>query len=262
MISKQEIIKQMQVLWPLAKTDFKSRYLGSAIGTLWAFLLPLLNLCIMWFAFEVGLKAPHTEGVPFILWIVTGLFPWTFFSDATNSAMNSIIEKSFLVKKMVFRVEFLPLIKILSTSFVFIFLNVLIVMIFIFNHQNPTLHWVQLLYYAFCLIALVLSLSWLTSSIVVFYRDLGQVISVCLQLGFWATPIFWSTDLLPPRFHFVIYINPVTYVINGYRDAMLSKSWFWQEPASLFIFWCFVIFFSIAGLILFKKLRPHFADVL
>lgn len=253
---------QRQIVWTLAKSDFKSRYLGSALGALWAFVLPLVNLGVIWFAFQQGVKSVALGSVPFILWLVSGLFPWTFFSDGVSAASNSLVEKAFLVKKVVFKVELIPLIKVLAAILPFLFLSIVMLILFSLYGYTPDLYWVQLLYYAFCLCMLVLSLSWLTSSVVVFYRDLSQVINMSLQLGFWATPIFWTPDNLPEKFKFLLFLNPMAYVVNGYRQSMISKVWFWEEPWSTIYFWALIGAFSFMGLFIFKRLRPHFADVL
>lgn len=257
-----KLIKNRHSIWALAKSDLKSRYSGSILGVTWLFLLPLVNLLVMWFAFQLGFKAAPTKGVPFILWLVSGLFPWTFFSESMSSTMGSVLEKAFLVKKVVFDVELLPLIKLISSLVLFIFLIFVMLLVFLFYGFAPDIYWLQIIYYAFCVFILVLSLSWLTSAIVVFYRDLGQVIAVGLQLGFWATPIFWNAEVLPEHLKFIAVINPVNYVVTGFRNALIIKKWFWQDSTETIYFWFFIIFFSWVGMKVFRKLRPHFADVL
>lgn len=257
-----KLAAQREILWSLAVNDFRSRYLGSVFGSLWAFILPLVNLGIMWFSFEMGFRTGAVHGVPFILWLITGLFPWLFFADAVASAANSIVEKSFLVKKIVFDIELLPAIKVLSSAVVFAFLIAVMLGVFALYRHYPTLYWVQLGYYAFCLFALILSVSWLNSALVVFYRDLGQLIAVILQVGFWATPIFWSPAVLPERWRFVTFVNPVAYVVGGFRDSLIQEVWFWERPAEAAYFWLAVVILGTLGLVVFKKLRPHFADLL
>lgn len=258
----QSFFKFRTLIWSLAKDDIKTRYLGSVLGFVWIFILPLVTLFIMWFAFEHGLKTGDKNGYPFLLWLITGMFPWTFFSDSVASSTNSIIEKSFLVKKVVFNVELLPLIKIVASTVLFVFLTFVMVIVFLMYGVYPDIYWLQIPYYFLCLMALVCSITWLTSAVVVFYRDLGQVIGVCLQMGFWITPIFWSPDRLPTKFKFVTFLNPVNYVVSGYRDSFFNKIWFWSAPLQTIYFWAFVAVFSIIGLLVFKRLRPHFADVL
>jgi len=258
----KSLISNRAIIWSLAKNDFQSRYLGSSLGVLWAFLLPLVNLAIMWFAFQQGFRTSPKEGVPFILWLVTGMFPWAFFADSIQSASNAIVEKSFLVKKIVFHVELLPMIKIIASIFPFIFLSIMMVILFLVYGFPANIYWIQVPYYALCLCFLILSLSWLTSSIIVFYRDFGQIITMGLQLGFWITPIFWSPDNLPRKFHFVVFFNPVNYIVTGYRNSLISHVWFWQDPWQTIYFWFFVIILGFLGLFIFRRLRPHFADVL
>lgn len=256
------LLKNRSIVWSLAKNDIRSRFLGSFLGVLWVFLLPLVNLSIMWFAFEIGLKSGKQGGVPFILWLVTGMFPWTFFSDALLNSTNSVLEKSFLVKKIVFNVELLPLVKIVASMVLFVFLIFIMILLFLFYGLYPDIYWTQLIYYSICLLLLVMSLAWFTSSIVVFYRDLGQIVNVALQIGFWATPIFWSPSMLPKKLAFVTFLNPVNYVVSGFRDSLILKKWFWEYPGQAIYFWGFTICFFIIGLLIFRKLRPHFADVL
>lgn len=249
-------------MWNLVKSDFRSRYLGSALGVLWAFLVPLANLGIMWFAFEFGLKASPKHGVPFILWLVTGMFPWAFFSDALQSATHSILEKSFLVKKVVFSVELLPLIKIFAAGIPFVFLTLIMLILFGVYGYPPDIYWLQILYYSFCLMVLVFSLSSFTSAVVVFYRDLGQLVGMGLQFGFWGTPIFWSPEQLPERFKLINFLNPVSYIVTGFRETLISKVWFWENGLQSAYFWSITLVIAFFGQYLFNRLRPHFADVL
>jgi len=232
------------------------------LGMLWAFLLPLMNVFVMWIAFEFGFKASPKSGVPFILWLVTGMFPWMFFSDSIQSGTMSIVEKSFLVKKVVFSVELLPLIKILAAGIPFVFLLGVMFLLFGLYGYSPDIFWLQIVYFAVCLVALSFSLTILTSAVVVFYRDLGQVISMGLQLGFWATPIFWSPEQLPEKLSIYNFLNPVSYVISGFRDSLINKIWFWDNPTQTLYFWALVFFVIFFGQHLFSKLRPQFADVL
>lgn len=258
----RELLRHRGIVWSLVKNDIRSRYLGSALGVIWIFILPLINLLIMWFAFEQGLKAGKQNGVPFILWLITGMFPWSFFSESVSTSTGSIIEKSFLVKKVVFNVELLPFVKIFSSFILFVFLFSIMVGVFLIYGFFPNLYWLQLPYYTICLICLIMSLSWLGSAVVIFYRDLNQLIAVGLQIGFWATPIFWSPELLPAHLKFITFINPVNYVVSGYRDSFIMQQWAWEKPWVTIYFWCFVYICSTLSLVVFRRLRPHFADVL
>lgn len=257
-----DIIKNRGLLYSLAVNDIKVRYLGSYMGILWAFIQPLVTICIMWFVFEVGFRAAPKANVPFILWLVAGMIPWFFLADAIGSASNSIVDNSYLVKKVVFRISLLPLIKILSALFIHAFFIIFLLFMFGISGYFPGIHATQLIYYLFASVCFIIGLSFITSSIVVFARDFGQIIGVIIQLLFWATPIFWSLDAVPAKYHYIFFVNPIFYIINGYRDALINKVWFWQHPIWALYFWGITLLLFAIGALIFRKLKPHFADVL
>ncbi len=250
------------LLWKLTKNDFKQRYLGNALGVLWAFIQPTATIAVFWFVFQVGFKSQPVDDFPFILWLVAGMFPWFFFADGLSSGTSSVMENSFLVKKIVFRVSLLPVIKLLSALVVHVFFIFFMFAMFLYYGYTPEIHWLQIIYYLFALSVLLLGLSWFTSSVVVFFRDMGQLIAVIIQFGFWLTPIFWSMKMIPEQYHFLIKLNPLIYIIEGYRNSMIYHQWFWEDIHMTLYYWgVTAILFTIGGLT-FSRLRPHFSDVL
>jgi teichoic acid transport system permease protein len=121
---------------------------------------------------------------------------------------------------------------------------------------------IQILYYAFATTALAAALGSVTSSVVPFFRDLSQIVSIGLQFGMWLTPIMWDNSRLPENLRWILFLNPVTYLVEGYRDAVLRSTWFWQKPEQTLYFWSFVLIGGVFGGLIFRRLRPHFADVL
>lgn len=123
-------------------------------------------------------------------------------------------------------------------------------------------HLIQVIYYLFSGIVLVIGLSWITSSLVIFLKDIGQIVSMLLQFGFWLTPVFWSTKILPLKYHFFIKLNPMYYVVEGYRGSFIYNEWFWEHGKLTIYFWVVTIGIFVIGATVFRRLRPHFADVL
>lgn len=246
----------------LTKNDFKTRYLGSYLGLLWAFVNPAIMIFIFWFVFQVGFKAKPIDNFPFILWLISGIIPWFFFSESLATATSSVMEKSFLVKKVVFRVSTLPVIKILSALIIHLFFVGIIFVMFLLYGFSPHLYNIQLVYYLFAMIFFVLGLSWITSSLNIFLKDVGQVVGVLLQFGFWLTPVFWSLDMVPKKYQYLIKLNPVHYLINGYRDSLIYKVGFWHHYKMTPYFWIVTSILFVTGAVIFRKVRPHFADVL
>lgn len=259
----KDLVQSRAIILELTKQDFKSQYLGSYLGLVWAFVNPAITVVIFWFVFQMGFKSRPVDGdFPFVLWLMAGMFPWFFFSESVAKATNSIIEKSFLVKKVVFRVSVLPIIKILSSLAIHLFFMGLLIVMFLSYGYTPQVYNVQVLYYLFAMIVFVLGLSWLTSSLTIFLRDTQHVIGTALQFGFWLTPVFWSLKMLPEQYRALIQSNPVYYIVEGYRDSFINRVWFWEHPGLTLYFWAVTAIIFISGALIFRRLRPHFSDVL
>ncbi|RAV13795.1 ABC transporter permease [Paenibacillus contaminans] len=258
----KNMLSQQRFILNLAKKDFKTKYMGSYLGTFWAFLLPVVQILIFWFVFQVGFKSMPVDNFPFILWLSSAMIPWFFISDCIQNSTNSIVDNSYLVKKVVFRVGVLPLIKIYSAIFVHLFFIFFIFIMFLIYGYMPSIYNLQVLYYMFGIIVLVLGISWITSALVVFFKDTGQIVAMFLQIGFWLTPIFYSLNIVPEKFRVFLKLNPAFYLIEGYRDTFVYHKWFWEHPYLTIYFWTVSLLLMVIGIFVFKRLRPHFADVL
>ena len=175
----------------------------------------------------------------------------------------ALLEYNYLVKKVVFNISILPIIKVISATFIHIFFVVVLVCVSIGYGYYPNLYTLQLVYYSFCMFLLVLGMSYLTCALVVFIRDLQQIISIALQIGMWATPILWSITMLKTdNMKMLFKLNPLVYIVNGYRSAIYEEEWFWEHFYSSTYFWIFTISLFCIGTLIFRKMRVHFADVL
>ncbi len=254
------------MIYKLAKNDFRTKYAGSYLGIVWAFIQPVVTVLVYWFVFEVGFRGGEdTLPVPFVLYLIAGIVPWFFFQDGLTGGTNAMLEYSYLVKKVVFNISVLPIVKIISAAFVHLFFVCFITVLYCFYGYFPDLYYLQLVYYWAGLCLLILGLSYATCAVVIFFRDLSQMINIGLQIGVWLTPIMWvAQDKLVnyPVIHRILKLNPIYYVVTGYRDAFIYKNWFWERPLWTLYFWCFVAGSLWLGGTVFKRLRVHFADVL
>lgn len=258
-----ELYNNKSLILNLAKNDFKTKYAGSYLGIVWAFIQPVITILIYWFVFEFGLKSSSpTKNIPFVLWFTAGLIPWFFFQEALLNATNSLVEYSYLVKKVVFKISILPIIKIVSALFVHLVFIIFILVLFIGYGCKIDIHIGQVIYYSFCTFILVLAISYATAAIIVFFKDLAQIIGIVLQIGMWMTPIMWSYTIVPDSLQWILKLNPLYYIVEGYRDTFINKVWFWERYNQTIYFWIVVIVIFIFSAITFKKLKPHFADVL
>lgn len=258
----KEIYGNKTLIWDLSKNDFKTRYAGSYLGIIWAFIQPVVTILVYWFVFQVGFKSQPVQDFPFVLWLVAGLVPWFFFSEALMNATNSMSEYSYLVKKVVFKISILPIVKIISALFVHMFFLGFTIVIFMAYGHNPTIYTLQVIYYSFCMFVLVLGMSYATCAIVIFFKDLGQIINIFLQVGMWMTPIMWSYDIMADKYQWILKLNPMYYIVEGYRDSLINQVWFWERFNQTIYFWLIAIGLFGIGVLIFKRLKIHFADVL
>ena len=263
-----ELYQNRRLIWKLAKSDFKKRYAGSYMGAFWAMVQPVITVAMYWVVFVIifpnrtGYASGGVEGVPYILFLTAGLVPWFYFSEALNNGTNALLEYNYLVKKVVFKISILPIIKIIAATFIHVFFVCLLLIVAAIYGYYPTIYTIQIVYYSFCLFIFVLALSYTTCAVVVFFRDLSQIISIGLQIGMWATPILWNLDALSPKWIMILKLNPLVYIVNGYRSAIYEKEWFFQDFFSTMYFWIVTVVLFGLGAVIFKRLKVHFADVL
>lgn len=261
----KEIVKKRKLIWDLSKADFKKRFVGSYFGVVWMFVQPIVTVAIYAFIFgEHGFKSPPpVPGVSYVVWLVPGIVPWFFFSEALNCGTGCLQEYHYLVKKVVFRVELLPIIKLISCVIVHSFFVLIMLGLYLVSGEAPLITWIQLLYYSFAASMLALAITYLTSALQVFFKDMAQIVSICLQFGMWLTPIMYSETMFSEEIGMLLKLNPFYYIAAGYRDSMMAPGhWFFERPAMTLYYWGVTAVLMLLGLKVFKKLRPHFSDVL
>ena len=200
----------------LARNDFKTKFAGSYLGIIWAFVQPVVTVFIYWFVFE---KALHTgtQGaragiqVPYVLWLIAGLVPWCYFSEALNGGTHVLRDYSFLVKKVVFKIEVLPVVRIISSLYVHLFFVAFTLILYTAYRLYPTLYALQLVYYSFGMVCLCLGFSYLSSAVAVFFSDLSQIVNIVIQVGVWFTPIMWNSKAMdfPGWLKTLLKLNPM-----------------------------------------------------
>lgn len=262
----QELWTSRHLIWKLAKNDFKKRYAGSYLGAFWAMAQPVVTVAMYYVVFDIvmGGNASRTSAeVPFVLFLTAGLVPWFFFSEALNNGTNALREYNYLVKKVVFKISVLPIIKVIAATFIHAFFVCILLIVGVIYGYYPSIYTIQLFYYSACLFIFVLALSYTTCAIVVFFNDLAQMISIALQIGMWATPILWDINTIgSSKWVGILKLNPLVYIVNGYRSAIYEKQWFFEDFFSTMYFWIVTVILFGIGALIFKRLKTHFADVL
>jgi lipopolysaccharide transport system permease protein len=251
------------VIVQLTKRDFQNKYLGSYLGLPWAFVKPLAVIGVMWFAFTYGLKIGKVDdAVPFAMWLLVGIIPWFYVSENVTGSTHCLLEYSFLIKNIRFSPAIIPLVKILTNSLIHLFFILVIMGICVAYGYSFSIHWLQVFYYMGCSILFTLGIAWFFSAVQLFVRDIGHLLEVAVQIFFWGTPIIWSFRMLPETYYRIMKLNPVFYLVEGYRNTFINRIWFFEDWGATLYFWCVLAAVLLTGALVFRKLKPHFADVL
>ena len=262
----KEIWTKRKMILDLAKADFKKRFAGSYFGVLWMFIQPVVTVLVFFFIFQLGMKSqPPVPDTPYVIWLIPGLVPWFFFSESLTTQTSVMQEYSYLVKKVVFPVELLPVIKMLSAAMVHACFAAIMLIVFLIAGRTPQISWAFIVYYSFCDACLSLALGMITSCVYVFFRDMMNIVGIILQFGMWLAPIMYWEGIFTekhPWMEILFKMNPFYYIAAGYRDSMLTGTFPWNRPWNTVYFWLFTAALFFFGERLFRKLRPHFSDVL
>lgn len=260
------LIQKRKMVMSLSYADFRKRFVGSYFGVIWMFVNPIVTVLIFFFIFQLGMKSvPPIPDVPYVIWLIPGIVPWFFINETVQAVTGCLEEYSYLIKKMVFPVELLPVIKAVSCLFVHLCFLGIMFLVFLIGAMPPLLTWIQVVYYSFAAFMLSLSAGFLCSAIDVFFKDMTQIVSILMQFGMWMAPIMYWEGMFTadhPWMEILFKLNPVYYIVAGYRDSLITGDYFFERPLNTLYFWSFTLCLFYLGLKMFNKLKPHFSDVL
>ena len=258
------LVAKRSLILALAKRDVVGRYRGSFMGLMWSFFYPLMMLAVYTFVFSVVFGARWQGGTgsktEFALVLFTGLLAFNFFSECLGRAPGLIVSNVNYVKKVVFPLEILTVVSLLSAAFHMLISMVVwcVFYLVLFGLPSAEIFWLPIALLP--LLFITLGLSWFLSSLGVFLRDVSQVITVLITVLMFMSPIFYSVEAMPEKYRPFIRTNPLTTVIEQVRGVMIWGKpidwhvWGWFVPASMVVAWL--------GFVWFQKTRKGFADVL
>lgn len=259
------IIQKSSMIYSLAKSDYKKRFAGSFFGLIWMFVQPLATVLVYTLIFQVGFRStPPLANIPYVVWLICGLVPWFYFQDILIQGTNCLYEYNYLVKKVVFNVELLPIIKLVSVGFAHAAFLVILFIALLIAHIPFSFSFILVVYYSFALSIFSLGISYFTSAINVFFKDMSQIVSIILQFGIWMCPIMYDERLFAGRVDFVLQLlkfNPIYYIVKGYRNCLLGESFDGFAMITIY-YWLIAIIIFVIGYKLFDRLEDDFSDVL
>ena len=257
-----ELCRSRKLILNLSVRNFKTAYFGSVLGITWVLIEPLIYVLLIWFFFTKALKFSPPDGYPFVPWLMAAISLWFFFANALPTSAGTFKSHSFLMHRPDFNMAVLPFVNIITAIYIHAIFLVMLMVMLLLNDIPFTLYWFQAIYYLFATSVLLLGLAWITASLSLFIKDVNNLVAVVLQVGFWVSPIFWSPQSYPQRFRFLLDLNPLTYLMEGYRKSFLYGQPIWNDVNGFVYFWSFTLVILLIGVYTYKKLRPHFGDVI
>jgi len=264
----REQFEKFYLIRRLSLYELKSKNKSNYLGMAWEIINPLIQVLIYWFVFgsirqraEITI-APGVE-VPFIYWLLCGFILWIFFYQSTIQGSKSIYSRLRMLSKMNFPMSIIPNIPIFSQFYIHVIMVGIIFLIFQFSGYFVTVYFTQLIYFIFASFCLIFSLALITSTLSTIIRDVHMILNATLRMLLYLSPILWQITILDGPLPTIMKLNPLYYLIEGYRAAFFGTEWYLIEHWQYTIyFWGVVIVLFIFGSILHVKFRRHFIDYL
>lgn len=258
MLDWRELWAYRELLWVLTARDIKVRYKQTVLGAGWAILRPFITMVIFSVVFGQLAKMP-SDGFPYPVFVYAGLLPWTFFAAAIGTSGGSLVGSSHLVSKVYFPRLIIPLSSV-GAGLVDLLISTGILLLMMLYYG---VGWSWNLLAAPVLLLIVvftaLGVGTLLSALTVAYRDFTHLTPFMVQIWMYVTPVIFPVSLVPERWQWLLYLNPMTGLVEGFRSAFLGKPF---DYTGLGISFAIAVAVFLIGVAYFEKVERRFADII
>lgn len=256
-IDVAEIWKYRELLYFLTWRDIKVKYKQTLIGITWVLLQPLLSMVVFTILFG---KLAHisSEGIPYPLFVLAGLVPWTYFSQSLSNITESMVSSSALIKDVYLPRILIPIASSLSALVDLLISFVSLIFLMFYYHYLPSREVLLLPILLLLLFICSVGIGFWLSALNVLYRDVRYIVPFFIQLAMFATPVIYPTSIVLGKFQWLLYLNPLAGIIESFRAVLLN----YKSPPLLGLLFSFFVcpLFFISGMYFFRKLEKRFAD--
>lgn len=250
-----DLYRYREFLKTNVKKDIRGKYKGSFLGVLWSFINPLLSVLVYAIVFSQIMRFDIDN---YVIYLITGVLPWTFFTSSINMGMTSILYNASIIKKVYFPRSILPISSV-SSCLVNFLISCLVILVFVlFSGIGITIHLLWLPLIALVQYFLCLGIVFFLSAVEIFVRDLEHIINFVLSMAFYVTPILYKAELVPKNLRFILKLNPMAYIIDAYRDIFYYGVM--PDISSLLLVFLVSIIVMMLGYKVFERLQRGFAE--
>ena len=254
----KELWLHRELLYCLTWRDIKIRYKQTVLGFLWAFIQPFTKMVVFTFVFGHMAKL-DSEGVPYPIFVFAGLLPWQFFSEALNRSSQSVVSSAQVITKVYFPRLFIPLSAVCGCLIDFCISFLILMGLMLYYGVAPLWSLLAVAPLALMTVLTALGMGTLISALNVAYRDFRYVIPFIIHIWMFLTPVVYSIRAVPASWQWLLAINPMTGIVDGFRSAIMGKPFDFQS-LSISITVCIVTL--VGGLMYFRRIERQFADII
>jgi len=253
---------RLSLILYVARRDLDRRYAGSTLGALWALAFPVLQILVYWAVATYGLRLGQGSVYPLGALLIAGMAPWFALSDALGGMTRSFTSNAALLKRLVVPPAIMPLASLVAALMVHAAIVVIAVLALWALGHPPVPSLAALFYFAACGALFALASGTLLALANAAFRDVGQALGPLLMLWFWATPIVWPAAALPARLQPLVTWNPLAFLVDGYRFALLGRAADLPSIEATMAFWAITALLGLVAWLAFRRFKRELGDYL
>ncbi len=258
MLDLKELWAYRELLWVLTARDIKVRYKQTVLGAMWAIIRPVVTMIIFSIIFGRLARLP-SDGFPYPIFVYTALLPWTFFSTAISTSGQSLVGSSHLVSKVYFPRLIIPLSSIGVGLVDLAIATVILLLLMLYFGTGLSINLLAAPFLLVFVVFTALGIGTLLSALTVAYRDFTHVIPFLVQIWMYVTPVIYPVSIVPEKWQWLLFLNPMAGLVEGFRAAFLGKPF---DPGTLSISFLVALIFFIVSVAYFEKVERRFADII
>jgi len=261
----KENINNLYRIFCIAKYELLADMRDSRFGLFWNFASPTIQVFTYWLVFGIGMNRKGYDGVSYLPWAIVGFSVWWFIQPCITNGCSAVFSKINVITKMKFPVSILPATVVLKEFFNHLFMMIIAFVVVIAFGFYPNLYWLGIIYYAFCTFMFAEALALITSVLTMLWRDVKKFVVSMMRMLLYLSPILWPAAFSKKNWTFMTYIlklNPIYYLVTGYRDSLLFGKPITAHPVMALYFWCLVIILFAVGSVLMYRFKRKMIDMI
>lgn len=257
----KENFQNLYRIFCISKYELLADMRDSKFGIFWNFASPAIQVLTYWLVFGIGMDRKDIDNIPYLPWVIVGFSAWWFLSPCITQGCSAIFSKTNVITKMKFPVSILPATVCCKEFFNHLcMLAISFVLLLLFGYY-PNIYWIGMIYYIICAFILVEALALITSVLTMMWRDVKKLITSFMRMLLYLSPVLWAADF-KGILGLIMKLNPVYYIVQGYRDCIFFNKSIYAHPAMSLYFWLLILFMFAIGCTLMYKFKYKFIDMI